>query len=108
MDAFELGDNERILSCLTDDVEWEVPGAFHVFGKEAFEKEIRSDCFVGDPKIIVNRLIEENEFVIAEGTVLTELKEGGPITIKYCDVFEMRDGQISKLTSYLMTIPDQS
>jgi uncharacterized protein len=108
MDAFELGDNERILSCLTDDVEWEVPGAFHVFGKEAFEKEIRSDCFVGDPKITVNRLIEENDVVIAEGIVLTELKEGGPINIKYCDVFEMRDGQISKLTSYLMTIPDQS
>jgi uncharacterized protein len=108
MEAYEQGGNERILSCLTDDVEWDVPGAFHVFGKEAFEKEIRSDCFVGDPKITINRLIEENDVVIAEGTVLTELEEGGPINIKYCDVFELIDGKISKLTSYLMTMADQS
>jgi ketosteroid isomerase-like protein len=28
MDGFRRGDREQILSCLTDDVEWQLPGVF--------------------------------------------------------------------------------
>ncbi|HYC93559.1 MAG TPA: nuclear transport factor 2 family protein [Thermoanaerobaculia bacterium] len=38
MDGFRKGDHAQILSCLTDDVEWLLPGAFHLHGKEAFDK----------------------------------------------------------------------
>ena len=51
MDGFRRSDHEQILSCLTDDVEWEIPGAFHVRGKEAFDKEIENEAFVGRPNI---------------------------------------------------------
>ena len=34
MEGFRRSDHVQILSCLTDDVEWEIPGAFHVRGKE--------------------------------------------------------------------------
>jgi ketosteroid isomerase-like protein len=30
MDGFRRNDHEQILDCLTDDVEWIVPGAFRV------------------------------------------------------------------------------
>ncbi len=40
VDGFRKSDQEQILSCLTDDVEWEMPGAFHLVGKRAFDKEI--------------------------------------------------------------------
>ena len=30
MEGFRLNDHDAILACLTDDVEWLVPGAFHV------------------------------------------------------------------------------
>jgi ketosteroid isomerase-like protein len=40
MDGFRKSDHEQILSCLTDDIEWEMPGAFHLIGKDAFDKEI--------------------------------------------------------------------
>ena len=40
MDAFTRTDHAEILACLTDDVEWVIPGAFHLTGKEAFDKEI--------------------------------------------------------------------
>jgi uncharacterized protein len=41
MDGFRRSDHEEILSCLTDDVEWDIPGAFHVRGKEALEMEVK-------------------------------------------------------------------
>ncbi|MGH8435156.1 MAG: hypothetical protein ACRERX_11890, partial [Pseudomonas sp.] len=46
-------DHAQILSCLTDDVEWEMPGAFHLVGKDAFDNEIENDAFVGSPTITI-------------------------------------------------------
>ena len=57
MDGFRKSDPEQILSCLTDDVEWEMPGAFHLVGKDAFDKEIQNDAFVGSPAITMTRMI---------------------------------------------------
>ena len=33
MDGFRTSDHALVLSCLTDDVEWVMPGAFHLRGK---------------------------------------------------------------------------
>ena len=35
LDGFRKNDHEQILSCLTDDIEWTVFGAFHLVGKIA-------------------------------------------------------------------------
>lgn len=42
MDGFNAGDHPKILSCLTDDVIWEMPGVYHHSGKAAFDKEIEN------------------------------------------------------------------
>jgi ketosteroid isomerase-like protein len=104
MAAFGRGDHEQVLSCLTDDVQWVLPGAFEVTGKPAFDKEIENDAFVGRPEISVARLTEENDVVIAEGTVRTQRKDGEMLDLAFCDVFEMRDGLIRRLVSYLMEV----
>jgi uncharacterized protein len=104
MDAFARSDHAGVLSCITDDVEWVLPGAFHHFGKEAFDGEIENDCFVGSPVIDVTRLTEENDVVIAEGTVRSMRREGGAFHAVFCDVFVMRDAKIRHLTSYLMEV----
>ena len=39
IDGFNKSDHEQILSCLTDDVIWEMPGLFYKVGKEAFDKK---------------------------------------------------------------------
>jgi uncharacterized protein len=77
MEGFRKSDHELILSCLTDDIEWEMPGAFHLIGKEAFDKEIENDAFVGSPTIAITRMTEENDVVVAEGSVRSERKAGG-------------------------------
>lgn len=105
MDAFSATDHDGVLACLTDDVEWDIPGFFRVEGKEAFDREIENEAFVGRPIIRVTRMTEEGDVVVAEGTVRSQRKEGGVFDAVFCDVFEMRQGRIRKLTSYLMEVP---
>jgi ketosteroid isomerase-like protein len=102
MEAFHATDHPRILACLTDDVIWEMPGFFYHVGKEAFDKEIENPNGDGHPDITVTRLIEEENIVVAEGTVMAKLKDGGMIDAVFCDVFHFRGDKISKLTSYVM------
>ena len=78
MDAFRTGDHALVLSCLTDDVEWVIPGAFHLRGKEAFDGEIENDAFVGRPTIELTRLVEEGDVVVphaAKGEIIVLLRE---------------------------------
>lgn len=102
MDGFRRTDHEQILSCLTDDVEWQIPGAFHARGKPEFDAQIENEAFVGRPDIVTTCLVEENDVVVAEGTVRTQHRDGTLLNLAFCDVFEMRDGKIRRLTSYLM------
>lgn len=102
MDGFVAGDHDKILSCLTDDVSWFIPGTFSITGKEAFKKEINNENFEGLPGIKITRMTEENHIVIAEGVVQCKMKNGGFLDAFFCDVFHMQNGKIRHLTSYLM------
>lgn len=104
MAAFRVTDHAAILSCLTDDVEWIIPGMFHSKGKPAFDREIENPAFVGRPEITVTRLVEEADIVVAEGSVVAQRREGGRLNLQFCDVFVMKSGKIQQLTSYLMEV----
>lgn len=104
MEGFRRSDHSMILECLADDVVWVMPGVYRHEGKEAFDKEIENDNFVGSPTIQIMRLTEENDVVIAEGAVQGKMKNGNSLDAVFCDVFEMSDGKIRGLTSYLMTL----
>ena len=102
MEGFRTTDRVQILSCLTDDVEWVLPGAFHVHGKGDFARHIVDDGFAGQPEITVSRLIETDDVVVAEGAVRAPKQDGTFLSLVFCDVFDMRDGKIRRLVSYLM------
>ncbi len=102
MDGFRRTDRAQILSCVTDDVQWELPGAFKARGRDEFNQHIVSDGFVSNPEITVTRLTEEDDVVVAEGSVQTEQTDGTVLQLVFCDVFVMRDGKIRQLTSYLV------
>lgn len=102
LDGFRKTDRPQILSCLTDDVEWVIPGVFHVRGKDDFSRHIVDEGFVGQPLITVNRLTEENDVVVAEGAVQAPKQDGTFLNVVFCDVFDMRNGKIRRLVSYLL------
>ena len=102
MEGFRRTDHGMILDCLNEDVEWIIPGIFHIRGKEAFDREIENDQFIGKPIITIARMSEEKNVVVAEGTVRAQRRDGAYFELAICDVFDMRDGKISRLVSYLM------
>ena len=106
IDGFNRSDHAQILSCLTDDVEWLIPDAFHVRGKEAFDKEIENDAFTGKPIVTLTRMVEESDVVVAEGKVRVQWKNGSFLNAVFCDVFEMESTKIKRLTSYLVSLKE--
>lgn len=102
LDGFRRTDRALILSCLTDDVEWEIPGFFHTRGKDEFAKHIVDEGFAEKPVITVTRMLEADGVVVAEGNVRGSRSDGTPFGVVFCDVFEMRHGKIRRLVSYLM------
>ena len=104
IDGFNKSDHAQILACLTDDVVWEIPGMFHITGKELFDGQIENDAFVGSPTVTLTRLIEEADVVVAEGTVRSARKDGGVLNAMFCDVFVMENAKIKRLTSYLAVL----
>ena len=66
LDGFRKNDHEQILSCLTDDIEWTVFGAFHLTGKEAYDKAIDgAPEFIDPPELEVVRMVEQGDVVIS-------------------------------------------
>lgn len=104
MEGFRESDHQKILSCLTDDIVWEMPGVYKHIGKEEFDKEIENENFVGRPKIQIKRFVEEDNVVVAEGSVQGEMINGNKLDAVFCDVFLLENGKIKKLTSYLMSL----
>ena len=102
IEAFRRGDHARVLDCLTDDVEWVMPGMFHARGQKEFESHIVGEGFRPNPDIVITRVIESGDVIVAEGRVKTERTNGAVVNLLFCDVFDMRGGRIGKLTSYLM------
>jgi len=102
MDGFRRSDRPQILSCLTDDVEWVIPGMFHVRGKDEFARHIVDEGFTGQPQITVIRMMEAGDAVVAEGSVRAPRTDGTVLNLVFCDVFDMRNGKIRRLISYLM------
>ena len=105
MDAFRAGDRATILDCLTDDVEWYVPGAFRARGRDAFAEHILDPGFTGRPIITVTRTVEQGDVVVSEGTVRAPRVDAPPLDLLFCDVFELRDARIARLVSYLVMLP---
>jgi ketosteroid isomerase-like protein len=104
IDGFNKSDHQQILSCLTEDVEWLMPGFIDAKGKEAFEREIENAAFTGKPVVTLTRMVEESDVVVAEGTVHVAWKSGGFLDAVFCDVFEMAGGRIKRLTTYQVNL----
>lgn len=103
-EGFRRSDHQQVLACLTDDVAWDLPGFKHLVGKEAFDSEIENPEFVGSPTLVVDRLVEEANIVVAVGTGEGTHRSGSVHRFAYCDVFTFRGDLISRVESYLVPL----
>ena len=103
-DGFRRSDHQQILSLLTDDVVWDLPGHTHLAGKDAFDQEIENDDFVGTPALTVDRMIEEGDTVVALGNGETTHKSGEVRRFAFCDVFTFAGDKVRRVESYLVPL----
>ena len=103
-DGFRGSDHTMILSCLTDDVVWDLPGFRHLAGKEAFDGEIENPEFQGSPILQVDRLVEEDDVVVAIGSGEGSRRTGERIRFAFCDVFTFQGDLICRVESYLVPL----
>ena len=100
-EGFRRSDHEQILGCLTDDVVWDLPGYAHLVGKEAFDREIENEQFVGSPMLTVDRLVEESETVVAIGNGEGMQTSGALLRFAFCVVFTFAGDAIRRVESYV-------
>jgi len=95
-------DKSKLGSLLADDVEWVewgdgVPATGAVTrGKEAHIKNFGGDTVRSE----VHRLTEENNVVIAEGTAHVTKKDGGSLSVRFVNIFEVENGRIQRKQSF--------
>lgn len=113
LDFFEAGargDMETGLSLLTDDITWTNIGTTifsgRFSGKQAVVAGLVGPLFSRLKAGIsseIERVIAENEIVVAQTSGTAETHEGKAYNNTYCQVFRIRDGQIAEVTEYMDT-----
>ena len=102
--GFNQGDKEMILSCVTEDVVWDMPGYFHHIGKETFGKETQNPAFVGKTRGYRHPDGGGGRCGGRRGNGPRSRKEGGYLNAVFCDAFTLRGARIRKLTTYQVTL----
>jgi ketosteroid isomerase-like protein len=104
IEGFRQVDHAQILSCLTDDVVWDLLGYKSLSGKDAFDQEIENDAMVGPPTLTIDRLIEEADSVVAVGGGKVARREGDPLVFVFCDVFTFTGDKIRRIETYQVNL----
>jgi uncharacterized protein len=100
IDGFRRTDHNAILSCLDDNIVWVLHGYKTLHGKEAFNAEIENDAAVGNPTLNIDRLIEEGNTVVAIGHGEMTLKESGPVSYVFTEIFTFTGDKINHLETF--------
>ena len=100
--GFETDDIDAILSCVSDDVHWNVPGAFTANGKEEYRKQIHNENFVGAPTITIKNEVAEGDYVAVEGTVISKFKDGTIFNAFFHNTYRLENEKVKEMTSYLV------
>ena len=106
LDGFRRSDHAQILSCLTDDIEWTVFGAFHLTGKQAYDEAIEGVGFTGPPRLDVVRMVEQDDVVMAELTGEATRDTGEVLRMSMAEVFVMRDGLIAERRAWVIPLTE--
>ncbi|MGO4385468.1 nuclear transport factor 2 family protein [Specibacter sp. RAF43] len=106
LDGFNKSDHAQILSCLSDDIEWTVFGAFRLRGLAAYDAEIENPAFTGSPTVTIVRLVEEDDVVMAELSIQATRATGEIMHAVAGEVFVMRDGLITERRAYLVQLAE--
>jgi len=98
-------DYSRLLADDVELVEWVDNGpasGVQTHGKAAYVANRGSRSY--ETKIV--RMTEENDVVLVEGIARGAKKEGGYWRVQFCDIFELKNGKIQRLSAFGVGVQD--
>jgi uncharacterized protein len=101
-------DRSKAADLLADDVVWTewgdgVPATgVQTRGKAAYMQNSGDD----ELRTQIHRMTEENNVVVAEGTVRVHKKDGRILTVEFVDIFELENGKIKRKSSFGALVKD--
>ncbi|WP_276134730.1 nuclear transport factor 2 family protein [Polluticoccus soli] len=101
-DAFAKNDMETFLASCANDVRWSMVGAHGLVGADAIREDMKTNMPSQPPVFTVKHLIAEGEMVMCDGEMTMTQKDGKEWRGAFCDVYQMRDGKIQELNSYIV------
>lgn len=109
-DCFSRGDKDGVLALVTDDIEWtelidgvDISKATHK-GKEAYVQNMSEPPGGWPLQMETTRMTEENNVVVVEGIVRVPMEDGSFITIKECNIDELENGKVKRVTSIIARV----
>lgn len=109
-DASNAGDMETSMNLIADDIRWtnigttSLSGTF--VGKQALMEKLLGPLFSSlkaGIRMTVQRLVAEDDHVVALVSGAAETHDGKPYNNSYCWVIRIRDGKFAEVTEYADT-----
>ena len=98
--AVSNGDYEGFLAFCTEDTHWTFVGEKILKGKEAV-RQWMTETYIEPPKLNVSKLIEQDDFLVAIGTIAVKEENGKTVFSSYCDVWRLQDGKLAELNAFV-------
>jgi ketosteroid isomerase-like protein len=101
-------DPSNIETLVTDDVEWVEwvdgvpPTGSRNRGKAAIVQNVGEDKLRNE----ITRMTEEGNVVVVEGVCHVTRKDGGSLKVRFCNIFELRNGKIKRQDSFGALLKD--
>jgi len=102
--GFEMDSDDMILSCLADDVRWDVEGHFTTHGKAEFKDNIRGETADGPPTITIKNEIAEGNYVAVEGHVSCGMKNGLVFNAVFHNSYYLENGLVKRMKSFVVPL----
>jgi ketosteroid isomerase-like protein len=99
--AIAEGNYEEFIALCTDDTEWTFVGDTTFKGKEAV-RQWMARSYTEPPKVTVDDLIAEGDFLTAVGMVTMKDENSKAIDYSYCDVWRFRNGKLAELKAFVI------
>jgi taurine dehydrogenase small subunit len=105
--AFNAGDADAILACVTDDFEWimargpDAPDGRVVRGREAVREALAArDRELRNIRFSEAEVFPAGDRVVGTYRMTATQPDGTPVDIRGCDLYVIRDGLISRKDTY--------
>lgn len=104
--AIAEGNHEGFLEFCAEETLWTFVGDKTLQGKEAVRQWMKA-TYTEPPKVTVDHLIAEGDFLTAIGTVVTKGEDGTDAHHSYCDVWCFREDKLVELKAFVIAVGNQ-